>query len=47
MTGDRTVNYSDFFAFRSAYNAAHGAGEFATLVAQVPEPSSAVLAIVP
>jgi hypothetical protein len=42
-TGDNVINVSDFLAFRTAYNAAHGAGAFDQLLAQVPEPSSIAL----
>ncbi len=37
MNGDRIINFSDFAAFRTAYDAANGAGAFAKLV---PEPST-------
>jgi hypothetical protein len=41
--GDMAINFTDFLAFRTAYNAAHGAGAFNQLLAQVPEPSSIAL----
>jgi hypothetical protein len=43
MTGDRRVNFSDFAAFRAAYESQNGLGSFQQLVAQTPEPSSALL----
>src|SRR4029079_8984479 len=41
--GDMLIDFQDFIAFRTAYNAAHGAGAFDLMLAQVPEPSSIVL----
>jgi hypothetical protein len=40
MTGDGAINFSDFAAFRTAYDVANGAGAFAQLV---PEPGSLAL----
>ena len=46
MTGDGAINFNDWAAFRTAYNAANREGAFAALVAQVPEPGTlALLAI--
>jgi hypothetical protein len=39
LNGDLQVNYTDFAAFRTAYNAAHGAGAFELAMSNVPEPS--------
>lgn len=41
VNADRRVNFSDFAAFRAAYDIANGAGSFAQMVAQVPEPAAA------
>ncbi|HEX4412313.1 MAG TPA: PEP-CTERM sorting domain-containing protein [Lacipirellulaceae bacterium] len=41
--GDLSIDFADFSNFRTAYNAAHGAGAFNQLLAQVPEPSSLAL----
>ena len=45
MTGDGFVNLNDFRAFKTAYDAAHGAGSFADMLGSigVPEPSSFVM----
>jgi hypothetical protein len=40
LTNDNVINFSDWVAFRAAYNAANGAGSFEALLAQIPEPSS-------
>jgi len=42
LTGDLVVNHVDFNAFVAAFDAANGAGAFATLV-RVPEPSTGLL----
>lgn len=39
MNGDLTINFNDFWAFRTAYDLAHGAGSF-NLVTGVPEPAT-------
>jgi hypothetical protein len=44
LTGDTMNNHADFVAFKTAYDAANGAGSFAAMVASVPEPSTVVLA---
>lgn len=44
FTGDKVVNFDDFAGFRAAYDAANGAGAFAQMLSQVPEPATATLA---
>jgi hypothetical protein len=39
-TGDRAVNFADFTTFRTAYDLANGAGAFAQMASQIPEPAS-------
>ena len=46
MNQDRTVDRSDFIAFKDAYNTANGPGSFASMAASVPEPTTMVLALV-
>lgn len=46
INGDRSVNFSDFAAFRTAYDAANGAGAFAQIAAAVPEPATLTMAAV-
>jgi hypothetical protein len=41
--GDVAVNFLDFATFRAAYDLANGAGAFAQMAAQIPEPASGVL----
>jgi hypothetical protein len=43
VTGDLAVNYADFIAFRTAYDAVNGPGAFAAAIG-VPEPATAALA---
>jgi hypothetical protein len=43
LTGDLAINFSDFTAFRTAYNVANGAGAFELAFGAVPEPSAAFL----
>jgi hypothetical protein len=43
LDGDFDHDLADFFAFRVAYENAHGSGSFANLLAGVPEPGSIVL----
>jgi hypothetical protein len=43
LDGDFDHDLADFLVFRVAYNNAHGAGAFAALVGEVPEPGSIVL----
>jgi hypothetical protein len=46
LTGDKSNDYADFVAFKSLYNAANGAGSFASLLASgLPEPTSTVLVL--
>ena len=45
LDGDFDHDLSDFLAFRASYDNAHGAGSFAKLVGNVPEPTSATLLI--
>jgi hypothetical protein len=45
-SGDRAVNFADFAAFRAAYDLANGAGAFAQMAAQVPEPASAAMLVI-
>ncbi|MCC7475814.1 MAG: PEP-CTERM sorting domain-containing protein [Pirellulales bacterium] len=40
MTSDGLINYSDFVAFRAAYDLAHGTGSFSLMSQSVPEPCS-------
>lgn len=46
MTADGLVNFSDFAAFRAAYDLAHGSGSFAQMAAAVPEPGSLALCLI-
>jgi hypothetical protein len=45
INNDTVVNFSDFQAFRVAFDAHNGAGAFVAMLASVPEPSSLVLAL--
>ncbi len=45
LDGDFDHDLADFALFRSLYEAAHGAGAFAQMVARVPEPRAGVLAV--
>ncbi|MFO0788458.1 MAG: PEP-CTERM sorting domain-containing protein [Pirellulales bacterium] len=47
LTGDRFVNLNDFRAFKTFYDAQHGAGSFVAALgsSQVPEPSSVALVL--
>jgi hypothetical protein len=45
LNGDLKNDFSDFALFRGYYDAVHGAGAFAVLVARVPEPSTWQLAL--
>ena len=40
LTADLKINHDDFVAFKSLYEAAHGTGSFAQMLASVPEPST-------
>ena len=46
LTADLRVDGRDFVAFRTAYDDANGVGAFAAMLATVPEPTGAALAIV-
>ena len=43
LDGDFDHDLADFLVFRVAYNNAHGAGAFAALVGEVPEPGLGIL----
>lgn len=43
LNGDFQNNHADFKIFKAAYEAAHGAGSFANLLNQAPEPSALTL----
>ncbi len=45
LTGDLANDHADFLAFKSAFEAANGAGSFASMLANVPEPSTLLLGI--
>ena len=45
MTGDMDHTIADFVAFKEAYDDANGLGAFEAMVASIPEPSSALLAM--
>lgn len=45
LTGDGVSNYDDFVAFKTTYISLHGEGAFASLLASVPEPTTAVLTV--
>jgi hypothetical protein len=45
MNRDRMNNHPDFVAFKTAYDAANGAGAFVAMVASIPEPSSCILVL--
>ena len=45
LTGDHLNDFDDFAAFKTAYDAANGAGAFVAMVAAVPEPSSTLLVL--
>jgi len=45
LTGDGVNNHSDFRRFKEIFEDFNGAGSFATLLGQVPEPSTALLAL--
>jgi hypothetical protein len=46
LNGDLKHDLLDFVAFRTAYNAASGAGAFEAMLAAVPEPSAGLLLVV-
>ena len=43
LNGDFRNNHADFLLFKSAYDIAHGAGAFLSMLSAVPEPSTGVL----
>jgi hypothetical protein len=43
LDGDFDHDLADFLVFRVAYNNAHGAGTFAALVGEVPEPATSAI----
>jgi hypothetical protein len=43
LTADLKINHDDFVVFKSLYEAAHGTGSFAQMLASVPEPSTLTL----
>lgn len=45
LNGDGQNNHADFSIFKTSYDASNGAGSFAAMVASVPEPSAALLAV--
>jgi hypothetical protein len=44
LNADFRNNHADFVLFKMAYDAAHGAGAFGSMLASVPEPGAATLA---
>ena len=45
LNGDFRNDHADFVIFKDAYETSNGAGSFATMLASVPEPTAALLAI--
>jgi hypothetical protein len=45
LNGDGQNNHADFLIFKTSYDATNGGGSFAAMVASVPEPSAALLAV--
>jgi hypothetical protein len=45
LTGDKLNNYSDFIAFKAAYDSANGSGSFDLMLSGVPEPSCIALVL--
>jgi hypothetical protein len=43
LNGDFRNDHADFILFKTAFEGAHGAGSFATMLAAVPEPATVVL----
>jgi hypothetical protein len=46
LTADLKINHDDFVVFKSLYEAAHGTGSFAQMLASVPEPSTLSLLLI-
>jgi hypothetical protein len=44
LDGDGDNDYADFKLFKTSFNAAHGAGAFSAMIAQLPEPAAFGLA---
>jgi hypothetical protein len=45
LNADKLNDHADFIAFKTAYDAANGAGAFVAMLATVPEPSTALLVL--
>ena len=45
LTGDNLNNHTDFIAFQALFDEANGAGAFAAMLEEVPEPSSLILVL--
>jgi endonuclease/exonuclease/phosphatase family metal-dependent hydrolase len=45
LNGDFQNNHADFVLFKTAYDAAYGAGAFVAMLSSVPEPSGALLGL--
>jgi hypothetical protein len=45
LTGDYRNDHADFTRFKSIFDGQNGVGAFATMAAQVPEPSAAALVV--
>jgi endonuclease/exonuclease/phosphatase family metal-dependent hydrolase len=45
LNADSQNNHADFVLFKSAYEAAHGAGSFAAMLSNVPEPATVLLIV--
>jgi hypothetical protein len=45
LTADLAVNHSDFFAFKTLFEAANGAGSFHQMLASLPEPTTVAWAV--
>jgi hypothetical protein len=46
LTADLKIDHDDFVVFKSLYEAAHGTGSFAQMLASVPEPSTLCLLLI-
>src|SRR4051794_28716417 len=46
LTADLKIDHDDFVVFKSLYEAVHGTGSFAQMLASVPEPSTLALLLV-
>ena len=45
LTGDHLNNHADFIAFQALFDEANGAGAFAAMLEEVPEPASLILVL--